>query len=380
MSRYAPAAVMVGAPPMIHGSSLPTIIPPQAMESKRDRKRRETVNKIEMLHDESWKGREEKFLSLYKEFNNENKAVNTQPPTSSKYLLELYPYTVERDALLESADIEFAYKSSQAKRIYEAERETIEAQYWESRDQARQRLLGALEERKRKLREEKDGGEAVSEGILEAQKPPPKKRRNPFRDLRAALSSPSPSTSSRLLPPSGPSSASNSASPPNGEPDGLHPHPQGRVKPSDILLHNSYAPPLAAIRLDDILSTDPAILPIKPAANGAALPVPGQQKRGPRGKQGTGAGAAAADTGADKDLGVLAPGTATALAVAAGQQTVVVAAPKGTRSAAGGQTVWVMGKSLAEMRRMESLGQLEIEADIARIQGNTGRGRRTRGD
>ena len=53
-------------------------------------------------------------------------------------------------------------RSSQAKRIYEAERETIEAQYWESRDQARQRLLGALEERKRKLREEKDGGEAVS--------------------------------------------------------------------------------------------------------------------------------------------------------------------------------------------------------------------------
>ena len=223
-----------------------------------------------------------------------------------------------------------------------------------------------------------------SEGILEAHKPPPKKRRNPFRELHAALGSPSPSTNNRLLPPSGPSSTSPSVSPPNGEPNGTasgSDKPHGRVKPSDILLHNSYAPPLAAIRLDDILSTDPAILPIKPAVNGTAIgPVAGQQKRGPRGKQGTGAGAASADTGADKDLGVLAPGTATALAVAAGQQTVVVAAPKGTRSAAGGQTVWVMGKSLAEMRRMESLGQLEIEADIARIQGNTGRGRRTRGD
>jgi hypothetical protein len=37
----------------------PTIIPPQHLESKRDRKRRETVNKIEMLHDESLRNRDE---------------------------------------------------------------------------------------------------------------------------------------------------------------------------------------------------------------------------------------------------------------------------------------------------------------------------------
>lgn len=46
--------------------------------------------------------------------------------------------------------------------MYESERESIEAQYWEARDQVRQRLMGAIEERRRKLREEKEGGDIVT--------------------------------------------------------------------------------------------------------------------------------------------------------------------------------------------------------------------------
>jgi len=51
-----------------------------------------------------------KFQTLYKELNNENKAINVQPPTSSKYLLRLYPTTIERDALLEAAEVDYQYK------------------------------------------------------------------------------------------------------------------------------------------------------------------------------------------------------------------------------------------------------------------------------
>jgi hypothetical protein len=51
-----------------------------------------------------------KFQALYKEYHNENKAVNSQPPTAPKYLLRLYPATIERDALLESAEVEYQYK------------------------------------------------------------------------------------------------------------------------------------------------------------------------------------------------------------------------------------------------------------------------------
>lgn len=51
-----------------------------------------------------------KFSVLYKEFHNENKGVNVQPPTSSRYLLRLYPTTIERDALLEAAEVDYQYK------------------------------------------------------------------------------------------------------------------------------------------------------------------------------------------------------------------------------------------------------------------------------
>lgn len=118
-----------------------------------------------------------KFNALYKEYHSENKAVNSQPPTSSRYLLRLYPSTIERDALLEAAEVEYQYKlvctglkneaqlivrAAQAKKMYESERESIEGQYWDARDQVRQRLLSAIEERRRKLREEKEGGDMIT--------------------------------------------------------------------------------------------------------------------------------------------------------------------------------------------------------------------------
>ena len=46
--------------------------------------------------------------------------------------------------------------------MYESERDSIEGSYWDTKDQVRQRLLGAVEERRRKLREEKEGGDVVS--------------------------------------------------------------------------------------------------------------------------------------------------------------------------------------------------------------------------
>jgi hypothetical protein len=149
------------------GSGGPNIIPANPSESKRDRKRRETINKIEYLHDESWKNRDEKFSQLYKDYHNENKAVNSQPPTSAQYLLKIYPVGIERDALLEATEIDYQYKKGQATRAYEAEREGIEGAYWDARDQVRQRLLGAIEERRRKLREEKEGGDVIT-GELES--------------------------------------------------------------------------------------------------------------------------------------------------------------------------------------------------------------------
>ena len=131
------------------------------------------------------------------------------------------------------------------------------------------------------------------------------------------------------------------------------------IPKNDLLLHSLLAPALAHINTDDILSPSTSSLAVQPAIGGQNFnPVP---KRGPRGK----------DAGKEGLDGILpAPGTATALAVASGQQR--------GRGAGASQSQWVLGKSLAELKKMESATTLEIESDWARIQGTGGRGRRNR--
>ncbi|OCF56324.1 hypothetical protein L486_06266 [Kwoniella mangroviensis CBS 10435] len=353
MSKYPPA-----------GGSGPTILPPIHSESKRDRKRRETVNKIEMLHDESWRNRDEKFSALYKEYHLENKSVNSQPPTSAKYLLRVYPISIERDALLEAAEIEYQYKAGQAKKMYESERESIEAQYWDARDQVRQRLLAAVEDRRRKLREEKEGGDVVTDTLLEAQIRPRPTRKLPFRNR---------STSAL---------ASRGETPLNGNPTpptttNIHKDENTNgVKSGDILLHSLLSPSLAIISTDDIISSSSSSLVVHPPINGT-LAYTAQQpgKRGPRGKNALAAG----DNGDTIKDGLNAPGTATALGIASGQ----VANGAGPRSRGVGGTrdqALTLGRSLADLSKMTPASQLEVDSDWARMQGNGGRVRRTRGD
>lgn len=143
------------------------------------------------------------------------------------------------------------------------------------------------------------------------------------------------------------------------------------TKPNDLLLHTLLAPSLAHIGIDDILTPNSTSLAITPAPNGQTYQAV-QGKRGPRGKAQQGDG-----VNGDKDAISAAPGTLTALAIASGQQQ--PAQPKTSRGA-GAQGQWVLGKSLADLSKMTSASQLEIESDWARIQGTTGRGRRNRGD
>ena len=147
----------------------------------------------------------------------------------------------------------------------------------------------------------------------------------------------------------------------------IAPTPNGTQR-DDLLLHTLLAPSLAQISVDDIISSNASSLTLNPAPSGSAL---FQAKRGPRGKAET-ANADAKETPA-------APGTLTALAIASGQQA--PAPTRGSRGAGAGATgQWVLGKSLAELKRMESASQLEMDSDWARMQGTTGRGRRNRGD
>lgn len=143
------------------------------------------------------------------------------------------------------------------------------------------------------------------------------------------------------------------------------------TRSTDLLLHQMLAPALAHISTDDIIYPSSSSLQLVPPANGVAYPVAQPGKRGPRGKQ------QQPDAAADKaDVGA-APGTLTALAIASGQiQPEGGAKPRGRGAGAATQTQWVLGKSLSDLKKMESANLIEVESDWARIQGVGGRGRR----
>jgi len=192
--------------------------------------------------------------------------------------------------------------------------------------------------------------------LIEAQIRPRPNRRMPFSrrlsDAQSGSSTPALAHANHLLP-------SNDSSPNSAE---------LALKPKDLLLHSMLAPSLAVISTDDIITPQSSSLAIIPSTNGSSFAA-NQAKRGPRGKP----------EAANADLKEIpaAPGTLTALAIASGQQQPI---PVRSRNAAGAQGQWVLGKSLADLKKMESASQLEVESDWARIQGGTGRGRRTRGD
>lgn len=315
-----------------------------------------------------------RFSGLYKEYHNENKAVNTQPPTSHKYLLTLYPHTIERDALLEEAEIEYQYKcvfcmctrpgsahqgrSAQARKMYESEREAIEAQYWEARDLVRQRLISSLEDRRRRLREEKEGGDNITESLLEPPVKPRPTRRLPFRKNTANGTGSGSASGSRtpVVP------GTQGASPTDGVIAGES--STSGVKRDDLLLHRLLAPSLSTVSIDGILPPNTTSLAVAPPI--ASSIANAAQPKGGRGARGKG------DIGAngDKDANGAAPGTAAALAVTTGA--------KG-RNAGAGQGM-VFGKSLAELNKALSASQLEIESDWARMNSTSGRGRRGRAE
>jgi hypothetical protein len=59
-----------------------------------------------------------KFQALWKEYHAENKAINSQPPTSANYLLRMYPNSLERDALLQEQETMWDYKCVTFSRSY----------------------------------------------------------------------------------------------------------------------------------------------------------------------------------------------------------------------------------------------------------------------
>ncbi|KAJ9095622.1 hypothetical protein QFC21_005493 [Naganishia friedmannii] len=127
-----------------------------ATESKRDKKRREIIEKVEKQHAEKIQNFQQIYSDITTDLNLKNQALLRDPSTSVSLQAPMYMLSLERDAWLDSIDTQYEYKLSSARKLYQVERQKIEDEYKKSRDLVRQRLLDGLEERRRKIREDKE--------------------------------------------------------------------------------------------------------------------------------------------------------------------------------------------------------------------------------
>lgn len=85
------------------------------------------------------------------------------PPTSQSYLLSLYTLTLERDALLSQISHHHEYKVDSSRKLFDLERDKLEDDYRKARDGVKQMLLDKVDDRRKRLREEKEGGDVMGQ-------------------------------------------------------------------------------------------------------------------------------------------------------------------------------------------------------------------------
>ena len=140
-----------------------------AAQAKRDRKRREMVDRVEGLRKSNLDRRELVFHELLSSLHTSHLSLLAHPaPTEATYLLRLSELSVQRDMQLAAARQSAARKQDLTISLHQAEVARIEEEHELAKKGIKERLLEACEERAKKLREEKDGVELLSlEAIMD---------------------------------------------------------------------------------------------------------------------------------------------------------------------------------------------------------------------
>ncbi|EIM20796.1 hypothetical protein E3Q22_01814 [Wallemia mellicola] len=155
----------------------------EAPENKRDKKRRDLVEKLNKQSAEIYDRRDLIFLEAHNAMTDvHNHLLSTSPTnpyeftaapstgslmTSREQNLRLYELSLERDAILSAIKHTYGYAMDSAKSLYEIERSRVEEEYDSVQRSIKTKLIDAIEEKKRKLKEEKDMEVGV-ESLLDA--------------------------------------------------------------------------------------------------------------------------------------------------------------------------------------------------------------------
>jgi len=140
------------------------------------RKRKELAGRlgkeISDRREEMWYSSGRHYAETIAELNNLSFHLSTRPETVPAYQLKLYPFSLERSALLASSEFQERFALGGVKTAYEEERQKVEDEWKKGRERIRERLLEGIEERRRRAREEKDGDGTVGDGAMDSQSRP----------------------------------------------------------------------------------------------------------------------------------------------------------------------------------------------------------------
>jgi len=159
--------------------SSPNAAPQPANEGKKDKRRRELVERVEKLRKDGTERRDPIFHDQLTRLHEAHLGLLAHPaPTHPHFLLRLHELSVRRDALLVSAHEQARSAQETAKRLYDAEIERIAEESDLAQRGVKERLLEACDERSRKLREDKDSLEINFESLFDPQPRPHATRRH----------------------------------------------------------------------------------------------------------------------------------------------------------------------------------------------------------
>ena len=135
--------------------------------SKRDRKRKEVLERLERTHWEGLENRDAVFHEAYVALTSMYHALLTHPTHVREFAIAMADRTLERDAALREAALYHAFRLERSQNTFAAERTKVDDEARLAKRSVRDKLLHVIEDRKRRLREEKEGGEFAADFLLE---------------------------------------------------------------------------------------------------------------------------------------------------------------------------------------------------------------------
>ncbi|OAV89598.1 hypothetical protein PTTG_05849 [Puccinia triticina 1-1 BBBD Race 1] len=123
---------------------------------KTQRRKESFVAQIERIRENNLKRREGIYTKAWQELQETQNALMSNPPTEINYLVRLHRESLKREQELVAVQVYHDHLISATRAAFDAEVRSIEEEFTNARTQAKEKLLESLEERRKKLKDEKE--------------------------------------------------------------------------------------------------------------------------------------------------------------------------------------------------------------------------------